>query len=370
MPDLYPLARRLLFTMDAETAHHVTLRAMRAADRLGLLGWLSGAKGGDQTGSGARPNPVESDQTGYRPGPNPVGFAAMPVELMGLPFPNRIGLAAGLDKTGEAVSAFGSLGLGHVEIGTVTPRPQSGNPSPRLFRLVEHEAIINRMGFNNPGIAGLLANLERSRRGFTGVLGINIGKNADTPVEQSIEDYLTCFAGVYAAADYVTANLSSPNTKGLRDLQNADTCRELIVRLQEQRESLRSGHGGKFVPLVIKIAPDLSEESIADLAAVFNETKIDGVITTNTTISREAVAGHPRAGEAGGLSGAPLTMASTTVLRWLRRDLNPAIPIIGSGGVMSGADAAEKFAAGAALVQIYTGLVYRGPALVGEIFKR
>jgi dihydroorotate dehydrogenase len=355
MPDLYPLARRILFAMDAEKAHHLTLRAMRAADSFGLLGALCGVRKIDSTGYEARLNPIES--------------AASPVELMGLLFPNRVGLAAGLDKAGIAVSAFGHLGLGHVEIGTVTPRAQPGNPAPRLFRLVEHEAIINRMGFNNPGVAGMLANLERSRRGFHGVLGINIGKNADTPAEYAIDDYLACYTGVYAAADYVTANLSSPNTKGLRDLQNAETCRELIHQLQALRETLRAAHGGKYVPIVIKIAPDLSEESITDLAAVFGETKIDGVITTNTTIFREAVSGHPRAGEAGGLSGAPLTTASTKVLAQLRRELDPTIPIIGSGGVMSGADAGEKFSAGAALVQIYTGLVYRGPSLIREILE-
>ncbi len=342
MPDLYPLARRLLFAMDAETAHHATLSGMRAADALGVLGLL--------TGSGRSPDPLESA-----------------VEVMGLRFPNRVGLAAGLDKAGTAVHAFGELGFGHVEVGTVTPRPQPGNDKPRLFRLKEHGAIINRMGFNNPGVAGLLANLERSRKDFRGVLGINIGKNFDTPNEEAIRDYLLCLEGVYGAADYVTANLSSPNTKGLRDLQNAETCRELILRLQERRESLQAGHGGKRVPLVIKIAPDLSDEAVAALAGVFSETRIDGVITTNTTIAREAVAGHPLANEAGGLSGSPLTEQATAILARLRSELDPAIPVIGSGGVMTADDARAKFEAGAALVQVYTGLIYRGPRLVREI---
>ncbi len=343
MPDLYPFARRLLFAMDAEKAHHVTLSMMRAADSLGLLRLL--------TGSGPASDPLSSSA----------------VELMGLKFPNRVGLAAGLDKTGSAVHAFGELGFGHVEIGTVTPRPQPGNDKPRLFRLKEHEAIINRMGFNNPGIVGMLGNLARSRKDFRGVLGINIGKNATTPNEEAIRDYLLCFEGVYTSADYVTANLSSPNTKGLRDLQNAETCRDLIRQLQAKRVELQAASGGKYVPIVIKIAPDLSDEAIIALAGVFNETGIDGVITTNTTIARDAVADHSLAGEAGGLSGAPLTTKSTQVLQLLRRELNDTIPLIGSGGVMTADDAKAKFDAGAALVQVYTGLVYKGPRLISEI---
>lgn len=340
MPDLYPFARRLLFAMNAESAHHATLSMMRFADSLGMVRAL--------TSSGRAPD-------------SPM------VECMGLSFPNRIGLAAGLDKAGRAVHAFGELGFGHVEIGTVTPRPQPGNEKPRLFRLKEHAAIINRMGFNNPGVAGLLKNLAHSRKSFRGVLGINIGKNFDTPNEEAIHDYLLCFAGVYAAADYVTANLSSPNTKGLRDLQNAETCRDLIRQLQAKRVELQTAQGGKYVPIVIKIAPDLSEDAIIALAGVFNETGIDGVITTNTTIDRETVTGHALAGEGGGLSGAPLTNRSTEVLRLLRREMNAAIPVIGSGGVMSADDARAKFDAGAALVQVYTGLIYQGPKLVAEI---
>ncbi|MEX2581027.1 MAG: quinone-dependent dihydroorotate dehydrogenase [Verrucomicrobiales bacterium] len=337
MPDLYPIARPLLFAMDAETAHHATLFAMRAADSLGLLSIVAG--------------PVRSKR----------------IELMGLEFPNRVGLAAGLDKAGTAVGAFGHLGFGHVEIGTVTPRPQPGNEKPRLFRLKSHRAIVNRMGFNNPGVDGLLENLRRSKKNFRGVLGINIGKNFDTPNERAADDYLACFEGVYAEADYVTANLSSPNTKGLRDLQNDASCRELVLRLQERRESLKPTHGGKHVPIVIKIAPDLTDDQVRSLAAVFNETGVDGVITTNTTVARDAVSDHPLAGEAGGLSGAPLTGKATEILGLLRSEMDAAIPIIGSGGVMSAADARAKFDAGAALVQVYTGLVYRGPALVREI---
>ena len=225
------------------------------------------------------------------------------------------------------------------------------------------------MGFNNPGVEGVLSNLSRSRKNFRGVLGINIGKNFDTPNDEAMGDYLKAFEGVYEAADYVTANLSSPNTKGLRDLQNAATCRELIERLQARRRELETINDGKYVPLVIKIAPDLLEDAVADLATVFNETAIDAVITTNTTIARDAVSGHPLAGEAGGLSGSPLTNPSTAILRLLRSSLNASIPIIGSGGVMTAADAKAKFEAGAALVQVYTGLVYQGPKLVQDIAR-
>ena len=342
MPDFYKIARKILFRLDAETAHHLTLDGMRWAKRLGLLGVL--------TGSSRRSDPVGSE-----------------IEVMGLRFPNRVGLAAGLDKAGMAVDAFGALGFGHVEVGTVTPRPQPGNDKPRLFRLVEHEAIINRMGFNNPGVLALLANLEKSRGGFRGILGINIGKNFDTQNERALDDYLACFIAVYAAADYVAVNLSSPNTKGLRDLQNVETCRELIRVLQSAREELAPANSGKRTPIAIKIAPDLSDDQIRDLAGVFSEMKIDGVIATNTTIDRSAVAAHPRAVEAGGLSGAPVRQRSTEVIRVLRAALAPEIPIIGVGGILSAEDARKKLDAGAALVQVYTGLVYRGPALVREI---
>lgn len=345
MPDLYPLARRVLFSLDAETAHHATMAMMKSASAVGLLAPLTGSSQGT--------NPVESEK----------------IEVMGLTFPNRVGLAAGLDKKGEAIAAFGQLGFGHVEVGTVTPVGQPGNDKPRLFRLVEHDAIINRMGFNNPGVEGMMENIARSRKNFSGVLGINIGKNKDTPNEDFIVDYLKCLEGVYEAADYITANLSSPNTQGLRDLQSEDTCRELIERLKEKREELKAGGSGKFVPIVIKIAPDLEEDAVKGLAAVFSESRIDGVITTNTTIERDAVQGHARADEAGGLSGAPLSEKSTEILALLRAEMDDRIPIIGSGGVMSAEDARAKIDAGASLVQVYTGLVYRGAALVREIVE-
>ncbi|MDF1754182.1 MAG: quinone-dependent dihydroorotate dehydrogenase [Verrucomicrobiales bacterium] len=345
MPDLYPISKKILFKLDAETAHHLTLKGMNLAHSLGVLRGVTGSPG------------VAEGET---------------VSVMGLTFPNKVGLAAGLDKGGTAVDAFGQLGFGHIEVGTVTPRPQPGNPAPRLFRLIEHEAIINRMGFNNPGTEGLLRNLERSTstgRRFQGVLGINIGKNFDTPNENANDDYLKAFEAVYHRADYITANLSSPNTKGLRDLQSAETCRGLIEVLQQKREQLIDTNDGRRVPIVIKIAPDLTEEAVKALGAVFSETKIDGVITTNTTISRKSVAGHALADEAGGLSGAPLTGHSTEVLSWLRSAMDDGIPIIASGGVMSADDARAKLDAGAALVQVYTGLIYRGPALVREIAK-
>lgn len=343
MPDLYPLARKILFSLDAEAAHHATLAMMKTADAFGVLGQITGLDAGS--------DPVESRE----------------IEVMGLTFPNRVGLAAGMDKKGEAISAFGHLGFGHVEVGTVTPLWQAGNEKPRLFRLKEHEAIINRMGFNNPGVPAMMQNIAQSKKGFSGVLGINIGKNKDTPNEDFIDDYLKCLEGVYEAADYVTANLSSPNTKGLRDLQSESTCRELILRLQEKREELKSVLDGKHVPLVIKIAPDLADDAVKSLAAVFSETGIDGVITTNTTIERGAVQGHEHAEEAGGLSGAPLTEKATGILALLRSEMDDTIPIIGSGGVMTAADARAKFDAGASLVQVYTGLVYHGAALVREI---
>ncbi len=346
MPDLYPLARKLLFALDAESAHHATLTGMKAAHAMGLLRAA--------TGSCCQPDPLTSN-------------SELAAEVMGLTFPNRVGLAAGLDKKGEAISAFGDLGFGHIEVGTVTPRPQPGNPKPRLFRLKEHEAIINRMGFNNPGVAEMNENVRRSRTGYAGILGINIGKNFDTPNEHFLSDYLACFEGVYDEADYITANLSSPNTKGLRDLQSAETCHELIRTLQNKREELMPNHKGKRVPIVIKIAPDLDDDAIRGLAEVFNETSVDGVITTNTTIERDAIRNHPCGEEAGGLSGKPLTEASTEVLALLRSEMDSAIPIIGSGGVMSAEDAKAKLEAGAALVQVYTGLVYSGPQLIRQI---
>ncbi len=340
MPNFYKLARKVLFSLKPETAHRVTLSGANLANQFGLLPLVTG-KVPEST----------------------------PVEVMGLQFPNRVGLAAGMDKSGRAVAAFGALGFGHIEIGTITPRAQPGNEQPRLFRLLEHQAIINRMGFNNPGMEVVLNNLEKSRRGFQGVVGINIGKNFDTPNENALDDYLSCFRQAYAAADYIAINLSSPNTKGLRDLQAAGTTRQLIKSLQEEREKLAADSSGRHVPVAIKIAPDLSDDHIKELADVFNETKIDGVIATNTTIERESVAGHPLADEIGGLSGKPVTERSTEVIRRLRSGLDSSIPIIGVGGIFSAQDAKDKLEAGASLVQLYTGLIYQGPALIHEIIK-
>ncbi len=339
MPDFYKVARKILFSLDAERAHHWTLEGLRLAHRSGLLPFFT---------------PHVPDGTD-------------PVTVMGLTFPNRVGLAAGMDKGARAVAAFGALGFGHVEVGTVTPRPQPGNPTPRLFRLIEHRAIINRMGFNNPGIDQLLHNLAESRYGYRGIVGVNLGKNFDTPNENAISDYVTGFRKAYGAAGYIAVNLSSPNTKGLRDLQTVDTCRSLIGALQEEREQLKAQHGGKHVPIAIKIAPDLADDAIRDLAGVFNELSLDGVIATNTTIARDAVQGHVLAHETGGLSGAPLTKRATEVIAHLRQHLAPTIPIIGVGGILTAQDAQEKLQAGAALVQVYTGLVYRGPALLRDI---
>ncbi len=339
--DLYRhFARPLLFKLDAERAHHVTLAGLRAAHACGLT-------------------------TPFTP---KSAFSRPPIEVMGLSFPNRIGLGAGLDKAGNTIAALGSLGFGFIEVGTITPRPQPGNPKPRLFRLREHEAIINRMGFNNPGMDAALENIDTSRQGYPGIVGINIGKNADTPIENALDDYLLCLQKAYSHADYIAVNFSSPNTKNLRELQNADAARALLGRLKEE-QALRAQRDGRYVPLAVKIAPDLENEQIAALGALFSELKMDAVIATNTTTARDAVKGHPLAHEAGGLSGAPVTEVSTRVIRSLRKTLDPGIPIIGVGGILNRADAEEKLAAGAALVQIYTGLIYRGSRLVRELLR-
>lgn len=329
----YPLVRRALFSLDAETAHHATLSGLHTAAKLGLARRFA-------------PPPVND-----------------PVTVMGLRFPNRVGLAAGLDKAGECIDGFGALGFGHVEIGTVTPRAQPGNPYPRLFRLVERKAIINRMGFNNPGLAAVLANARR--RTWQGVLGINLGKNFDTPNERAVDDYLAGLRGAYPIADYITINISSPNTKGLRDLQQEDALRGLLLALKQAQEELSQQHQ-RYVPLAVKIAPDLEADALKAIAALFLSAKIDAVIATNTTLSRAGVDDLPTASEAGGLSGAPLREKATAVLRCLHAEVGSALPLIGAGGVLSGEDAAEKFAAGASLVQVYTGLIYRGPALIAE----
>jgi dihydroorotate dehydrogenase len=331
---MYGLARPLLFNLDAERAHALTLQALEAAYRSGLNPLLS-----------RRPDPL-------------------PTKVLGLTFPNPVGLAAGMDKNGAHVEALLALGFGFVEVGTVTPKPQPGNPKPRMFRLPQHRAIINRLGFNNDGVDALVRNVERARR-KDGLLGINIGRNKDTPNESAQDDYLYCLERVYPLADYITVNISSPNTAGLRELQEEQALRRLVGTLREAQERLGARHG-KRVPMLVKVAPDLSDDDIDAAARVLGDLSVDGVVATNTTVSRIAVLEHPLARETGGLSGAPLMDKSTAVLRMLRTRLPEAIPLVGVGGILSGADAAKKMAAGASLVQCYTGLIYRGPALVGE----
>jgi dihydroorotate dehydrogenase len=329
----YALARPLLFALDPETAHHVTLRSLRFLARIGL-----------------------APATGPAP-------AACARELMGIRFPNPVGLAAGLDKNGEYIDALARLGFGFLEIGTVTPRPQPGNPRPRMFRIRAARAVINRMGFNNVGVDRLVENVQRAR--YRGVLGINIGKNFDTPLERAAEDYVACLRKVYPLASYVTVNISSPNTENLRRLQGAAALDALLSTLMSERRALAARHG-RSVPLAVKIAPDLDRLQIEAIAASLRRHAVDAVIATNTTVTREGVSGQPHENEAGGLSGAPLKGRATYVVRQLVHALAGKLPVIGVGGIMTGADAREKIAAGASLVQLYTGLVYRGPALVRE----
>ena len=331
---MYALSRPFLFAFDAERAHGLGLASLEAAYRSGL-------------------NPLIAKA------PKP-----LPTKAFGLTFPNPVGLAAGLDKNGAHIDALLALGFGFVEVGTVTPRPQPGNPKPRMFRLPQQEAVINRLGFNNEGVDALVRNVERARR-KGGLLGINIGKNKDTPNESAEDDYLHCLRKVYALADYVTVNISSPNTAGLRELQEEQALRRLVSALRDEQEKLAGQHG-KRVPMLVKIAPDLSESDIDAAGRVLGDLAVDGVIATNTTIARDGVEGARFADEVGGLSGAPLMGKSTAVLRMLRTRLPESIPLVGVGGILHGADAATKQAAGALLVQVYTGLVYRGPALVGE----
>jgi len=328
----YNLLRPALFTLDPETAHDATLTSLNTAYCLGLSRLI--------------PKPQDD-----------------PRNVMGLDFPNPVGLAAGLDKNGDCSNGLAALGFGFIEIGTITPRPQPGNPRPRLFRLPEATAIINRMGFNNHGVDALVANVERAN--FKGVLGINIGKNADTPIEKAADDYLICLRKVYAHASYVTVNISSPNTKNLRQLQGGDELDALLTQLKSEQEQLAQKHG-KYVPLALKIAPDLDAEQIKQIASLLIKHRIDGVIATNTTLSREGVEGLVHGNETGGLSGAPVKEKSTAVIRALATELGGALPIIGVGGISSGADALEKMQAGASLVQIYSGLIYRGQSLVTE----
>ena len=331
---MYALSRPFLFALDAERAHGLGLASLEAAYRSGL-------------------NPLIAKP------PKP-----LPTKAFGLTFPNPVGLAAGLDKNGAHIDALLALGFGFVEVGTVTPRPQPGNPKPRMFRLPQQEAVINRLGFNNDGVDALVRNVGKARR-IGGLLGINIGKNKDTPNESAEDDYLHCLRKVYGLADYVTVNISSPNTAGLRELQEEQALRRLVSVLRDEQEKLAGQHGRR-VPMLVKFAPDLSESDIDAAGRVLGDLGVDGVIATNTTIAREGVEGARHADEVGGLSGAPLLSRSTAVLRMLRTRLPESIPLVGVGGILHGADAATKQAAGALLVQVYTGLVYRGPALVGE----
>lgn len=330
----YALVRPFLFALDAEHAHELTLRLLAIGDSLGL--------------------PLASPASGK------------PIEVMGLPFPNRVGLAAGLDKNGTAIDGLSRLGFGFLEVGTVTPRPQPGNPKPRLFRLPEHEAIINRMGFNNEGIDALRERLALVR--YRGILGINIGKNFDTPIERAVDDYLLCLDKAYPLASYIAVNISSPNTKNLRQLQGASELDALLGALKARQTALADTHG-RYVPLALKIAPDLDSGQIANIADALRRHRIDAVIATNTTLSREGVEKSPLAAEAGGLSGSPLFEKSTAVIRSLTHDLGGELPVIAAGGITSGKRARAKLEAGAALVQIYSGLIYRGPQLVAECIE-
>ena len=282
---------------------------------------------------------------------------------MGLQLPNPVGLAAGLDKNGECIKELAALGFGFIEIGTVTPRPQYGNPKPRLFRIPEHQAVINRMGFNNDGIDALIKNVKAAK--FNGILGINIGKNATTPIDEAVDDYLLCLEKSYPHASYITVNMSSPNTKNLRDLQGANELINLLTKLKNRQSQLHSIHG-KYVPLAVKIAPDLDETQIQSIAQTVLQTEMDGIIATNTTIDKSKLGQHPLAQEAGGLSGAPVREASNRVLAALVRELDGKIPVIGVGGILSGSHAAEKLRLGATAVQIYSGMVYRGTGLIKE----
>jgi dihydroorotate dehydrogenase len=330
---VYGLARPFLFALDAETAHGVGLKAI---------------------------------ETAYRSGMTPL-LARMPEPLVtrafGLEFAHPLGLAAGLDKNGAHVDALLALGFASVEVGTVTPRPQPGNPKPRMFRLPEVQGVINRLGFNNEGVDALVRNVSRARR--RGIVGINIGKNGDTPNEKAVDDYLFCLERVYALADYVTVNISSPNTKGLRDLQEDDALRALVGALREAQEKLAAQHG-KRTPMLLKIAPDLEDAQIDSIAKTLLDAGVDGIVATNTTISRTQIHGHPLEHETGGLSGKPLYAKSTAVLSRLRARVGETIPLIGVGGILSGGDAVAKIAAGAKLLQCYTGLIYRGPELITE----
>ena len=331
-PILYNLAKQVLFCISPETVHEPTLAMLRMGERTGFLRLLCG-------------KPVED-----------------PVEVMGLRFPNRVGLAAGMDKQGNAVDAFGALGFGFVEVGTLTPRPQPGNPRPRLFRCVPQRAIINHMGINNPGVDRGVENLA-SRRHFRGVLGVNISKNKVTPNDEARIDYLACLRAVWMVADYVAINFSCPNVPNLCELAKAERAADLLASLKSEQANL-SQETGKYVPIVMKVSPDMSEQQIRELAHVFQDCQLDGLICTNTTTSRQGVEEHPYAAQKGGLSGAPLYNRSNETLEAFAGELHGSIPIIGVGGIFSPEDAVQKIKLGASLVQLYTGFVYRGPSLI------
>lgn len=334
--NLYPLLRPLLFRLDPETAHNLTLTGLRNLHALGLL----------------KP---------FLP-----SVAPLPRRVMGLDFPNPLGLAAGLDKNGEAIDALGDFGFGFIELGAVTPRPQPGNPKPRLFRLPAAEAIINRMGFNNLGVDHLLEKLATCR--YRGILGVNLGKNLDTPIERAADDYLILLNKLYGKASFVTINISSPNTKNLRALQGGDELDALLGRIKAEQNRLAQQHG-KYMPVAVKIAPDLEAEQIQAMAALFRKHRIDALIATNTTLARQAVAHLPHGQETGGLSGAPLREQSTRIIQAFHTALAGEVPIIGAGGISDGAGAREKIAAGAELLQVYSGLIFRGPELVSECVR-
>lgn len=339
--NIYTLAKPLLFQLDAEFTHDITLKSLKFAEKSGILNYYPNA-------------PI-----------------CKPRQVMGLTFANPVGLAAGLDKNGAVIDGMAKLGFGFIEIGTVTPRPQPGNAKPRLFRVKAAKGIINRFGFNNLGVDNLVENVKVAR--YSGdlpnqILGINIGKNFDTPNQRAVDDYLTCMQKVYAHASYITVNISSPNTKNLRDLQAAEALSGLLASLKLEQKKLADKHG-KYVPMTLKIAPDLTQDQVIEIADLLMQHRIDGVIATNTTLSRVAVKGMQHSEEAGGLSGAPVRNQSTIVIQQLSQQLQGALPIIGVGGIFSGADAVEKIAAGADLVQIYSGLIYQGPKLVHDICK-
>ncbi|MFM2449178.1 MAG: hypothetical protein RIS44_1628 [Pseudomonadota bacterium] len=339
----YALTRPFLFGLDPEAAHDLTLGALARIQHTPLICAVAQSRVQD------------------------------PVTVAGLKFPNRIGLAAGLDKNGRCIDGLGAMGFGFIEVGTVTPKAQSGNPKPRMFRLPEANALINRLGFNNEGLDSFLHNVKQAKfRQKGGILGLNIGKNATTPIERAADDYLTCLDGVYPHADYVTVNISSPNTKNLRELQSDAALDALLGAVQTRRSELAKQHG-KQVPIFVKIAPDLDETQVQVIARTIQNNGMDGVIATNTTIARDQVAHLPHGNEVGGLSGAPVQQASNRVITQLRAALGPKVPIIGVGGVMSGEDAVAKRKAGADLVQIYTGFIYKGPGLItqaGQALKR